>query len=223
MTTLDNNSALASLLEGRLVEWEKARSPQELKMLECYQDVMRIAREDDTKGTGAAKARKAQSLFIGSTRNKVRAARAKINDALFGNGLLPFDTEPTNEELSQYADAVEEILTEQFDRMGLKSLLKTGVNTLATYGTGFMFGPFVRKECLYETSADNSAGFTQLVEQKYEFDHPYFDLASTLDVYLTQKRVTLSPVWGCSGQRWSHRTLLPRGRVIRLTAISSKP
>lgn len=183
MTTLDNNSALASLLEGRLVDWEKARSPQELKMLECYQDVMRIAREDDTKGTGAAKARKAQSLFIGSTRNKVRAARAKINDALFGNGLLPFDTEPTNEELAPYADAVEEILTEQFDRMGLKSLLKTGVNTLATYGTGFVFGPFVRKECLYETTADNSAGFTQLVEQKYEFDHPYFDLANTLDVY----------------------------------------
>ena len=69
MTTLDNNSALASLLEGRLVEWEKARAPQELKMLECYQDVMRIAREDDTKGTGAAKARKAQSLFIGSTQS----------------------------------------------------------------------------------------------------------------------------------------------------------
>lgn len=183
MTTLDNNSALASLLEGRLVDWEKARSPQELKMLECYQDVMLIPRDEDTKGTGAAKAKKSSSLFIGSTRNKVRAARAKINDALFGNGLLPFDTEPTNEELAPYADAVEEILIEQFDRMGLKSLLKTGVNTLATYGTGFIFGPFVRKECLYETSADNSAGFTQLIEQKYEFDHPYFDLANTLDVY----------------------------------------
>lgn len=183
MTTLDNYSALASLLEGRLVDWEKARSPQELKMLECYQDVMRIPRDDDTKGTGAARAKKASGLFIGSTRNKVRSARAKINDALFGNGLLPFDTEPTNEELAPYADAVEEILTEQFDRMGLKSLLKTGVNTLATYGTGFIFGPFVRKECLYETSADNSAGFTQLVEQKYEFDAPYFDLANTLDVY----------------------------------------
>lgn len=183
MTTLDNNSALASLLEGRLVDWEQARKPQELKMLECYQDVMRIARDEDTKGTGAAKAKKSSSLFIGSTRNKVRSARAKINDALFGNGLMPFDTEPTNEELAEYSDAVEEILTEQFDRMGLKSLLKTGVNTLATYGTGFMFGPFVRKECLYETTADNSAGFTQLVEQKYEFDHPYFDLANTLDVY----------------------------------------
>lgn len=183
MTTLDNYSALASLLEGRLVDWEKARSPQELKMLECYQDVMRIPRDDDAKGTGAAKAKKAGGLFIGSTRNKVRSARAKINDALFGNGLLPFDTEPTNEELAEYSDAVEEILTEQFDRMGLKSLLKTGVNTLATYGTGFIFGPFVRKECLYETSADNSAGFTQLVEQKYEFDSPHYDLANTLDVY----------------------------------------
>jgi len=95
MTTLDNYSALASLLEGRLVDWEKARSPQELKMLECYQDVMRIPRDDDTKGAGAAKAKKAGGLFIGSTRNKVRSARAKINDALFGNGLLPFDTKQT--------------------------------------------------------------------------------------------------------------------------------
>ena len=200
MTTLDNNSALASLLEGRLVDWEKARSPQELKMLECYQDVMRIARDEDTKGTGAAKAKKASSLFIGSTRNKVRSARAKINDALFGNGVFPFDTEPTNESLAEYADAVEEILTEQFDRMGLKSLLKTGVNTLATYGTGFIFGPFVRKECLYETSADNSAGFTQLIEQKYEFDHPYFDLASTLDVYPDPEARDIE---SCLGVFWS--------------------
>jgi hypothetical protein len=180
---LQSTAALATLLEGRLMEWEKTRKPQELKMLECYQDVMRIPREEDTVGTGAARARKAKGLFIGSTRNKVRAARAKINDALFGAGKLPFDTEPTNEKLKDYADVVEKILTEQLERMKFKSLVKTGVNTLATYGTGFMFGPFVRKETLTETSVDTSSGFPQIVEQKYEFDFPYFELGNTLDVY----------------------------------------
>lgn len=181
--TLQSTSALANLLEARLMEWERARKPQELKLLECYQDVMRIPRDDDTKGSGAAKSKKAGGLFIGSTRNKVRAARAKINDALFGNGLMPFDTKPTNEQLKEYADTVEKILTEQFERMKLKKVLKGGVNTLAKYGTGFIFGPFVRKECLNEVAADNSNGFTELKESKYEFDFPYFELGNTLDVY----------------------------------------
>jgi hypothetical protein len=182
MNDAPQHNALAAMLHEWLTAWEQARKPQELKMLECYQDVMRIPRDNDTSGTGAARAKKAASLFIGSSRNKVRAARAKINDALFGAGKMPFDTSPTNERLAPFADAVEDILTEQFDRMGLKSLLKTGVNTLATYGTGFMFGPFVRKESITETSVDNGLGVPQLVETKYEFDFPYFELANTLDV-----------------------------------------
>lgn len=176
-------SGLAALLEARLQEWDAARKPQEQKLLECYDDTMRIARDDDTKGTGAARAKKAAGLFIGSTRNKVRAARAKINDALFGNGQMPFDTTPTNENLKQFSDVVEDIITEQLERMKFKDLLKTGVNTLATYGTGFIFGPFVRRESLVETYADNSAVGTQIKESKYEFDFPYFELGNTLDVY----------------------------------------
>jgi hypothetical protein len=181
--TTQSTQGLASLLEGRLMDWENARKPQELKMLECYQDVMRIPRADDTQGTGAARSRKAQGLFMGSTRNKVRAARAKINDALFGNGKMPFDTEPTNEQLAPFADVVEDIVTEQLEKMKFRDLLKAGTNTLATYGTGFIFGPFVRKETITETFADNSAGVTQIVEQKYEYDCPYFELGNTLDVY----------------------------------------
>ena len=181
--SIHSTSALGLLLETRLVEWEKARKTQEQKMLDCYQDVMRIPRDDDTKGSGAAKAGKTGGLFIGSTRNKVRAARAKINDALFGNGSLPFDTEPTDESLAPFADVVEDIVTEQLERMGIRHLLKTGVDTLATYGTGFIFGPFVRKECLIETAADNSAGVLAIKESKYEYDFPYFELSNTLDVY----------------------------------------
>jgi hypothetical protein len=181
--TLQQTSALAQLLEKRLVEWEKSRQPQERKMLECYQDVMRIPREDDTQGTGAARAKKTQGIFIGSSRNKVRAARAKINDALFGSGRMPFDTTPTNEQLAPFADAVEVIVTEQLERMKFKPMMKTGVNTLATYGTGFIFGPFVRKEKIMETRVEQVGETGQLVETEYEFDSPYFELANTLDVY----------------------------------------
>lgn len=181
--TPQSTEALALLLEGRLIDWERARSAQEQKMLECYQDVMRIPRDGDSKDSAIAKAKKSANIFIGSTRNKVRAARAKINDALFGNGKLPFDTEPTNEELAEFADVVEDIVTEQLERMDFRRTLKSGVNTLATYGTGFMFGPFVRKERLTETAADNSLGYTQIIEQVYEYDSPYFELGNTLDVY----------------------------------------
>ncbi len=164
------------------MEWDKARAPQKLKMLECYQDVMRIPRDDDTSGTGAARAKKAKPLFIGSTRNKVRAARAKINDALFGNGEMPFDTTPTDEKLKQYSDLMEEIITDQMERGKFKGLLKSGVNTLATYGTGFVFGPFVRKEALVETTVEMAGPSAVLQESKFEFDLPYFELANTLDV-----------------------------------------
>jgi len=179
MDSLEQQSALGRLLEDRLVEWEKARLPQERKMLECYQDVMRIPRDDDTKGTGAARSKKATGIFVGSTRNKVRASRAKINDALFGAGKLPFDTNPVNEEMAQFADAMEDILTDQLERGGFKQTLKAGVNTLGTYGTGFLFGPFVRKEVLAETNMVDG----QLSESEYAFDCPYFDLGNTLDVY----------------------------------------
>lgn len=181
--SLQATQGLASLLEGRLMEWERARKPQELKMLDCYQDVMRIPRDNDTKGTGTAKSIKAAGLFIGSTRNKVRAARSKINDALFGNGKLPFDTNPTLEKLAPFADAMEDILTEQLTRGKFKDMLRAGVNTLATYGTGFMFGPFVRKETLKETNVDTSSGFSVLQETEYDYDFPYFELGNTLDVY----------------------------------------
>lgn len=175
------NDPLGPLLSARLEHWESAVEPQKAKMLECYQDVMRISRDDDTKGTGAAKTKQEKALFVGSTRNKVRATRAKIVDALFGNGKMPFDTSPVNDELQEFSDCMETILTQQMERMDLRSLLKDGVDTLATYGTGFICGPFVREEKHVETKADSSAGYTQIVEEEYPYDAPYYMLANTLD------------------------------------------
>jgi len=174
------NSGLANLLNARLQQWDDARKTQELKMLDCYQDKLRIPRQEDTAGSGAARARKTQGLFLGSTRNKIRAARAKITDALFGNGQLPFDTSPSNEELAPFADVTEDLVTDILERMCFRDLLNDGVDTLATYGTGFIFGPFVRREVLRETVIDSSAG---LKEDKYEFDLPYYELGNTLDCY----------------------------------------
>jgi hypothetical protein len=190
-------SPLATLLESRLMDWRRAREPQEQKLLDCYYDVMRIVRDDDTKGTGHAKAKKAKGLFMGSTRNKVRSARAKINDALFGNGKLPFDTNPVNEQLAPFADVVEDILTEQLERGKFKEKLSAGTNTLATYGTGFMFGPFVRRETLTDTYAENAGGSIVIKENRYEFDFPYFELGATLDVYPDPEAHDIKDAMGC--------------------------
>lgn len=174
------NSGLANLLSTRLQNWDDARKTQELKLLDCYQDKLRIPRAEDTAGSGAARARKTQGLFLGSTRNKIRAARAKITDALFGNGQLPFDTSPSNEELAPFADVTEDVVTDILERIGFRDMLNDGVDTLATYGTGFIFGPFVRRETLHETVADSKAGIR---EDKYSFDMPYYSLGNTLDCY----------------------------------------
>jgi len=174
------NSGLANLLSTRLQLWDDARKTQELKLLDCYQDKLRVPRAEDTAGSGAARARKTQGLFLGSTRNKIRAARAKITDALFGNGQLPFDTMPSNESLAPFADVTEDVVSDILERIGFRDMMKDGVDTLATYGTGFIFGPFVRQETLHETVADKVAGIKQT---SYEFDLPYYMLGNTLDCY----------------------------------------
>src|SRR5690348_5855503 len=88
---------LSSTLHGQMTDWIERRKPQEEEMLRAYRDNMRIATDDDTKDIGTSKAQKSK-IFIGSTRSKVRSARAKIKDSLFGAGQMPFDTEPSNEE-----------------------------------------------------------------------------------------------------------------------------
>lgn len=184
MDSISNRAdGLASVLESRLQSWQKARDAQEQKLRDCYADEMRIARDGDTDGTGQAKTKKTKGVFVGVTRNKVRSAKAKLNDALFGNNRLPFDTEPTRPELREFSDTMEAIIEEQLLRGGFKRLIKDSVHQLCTYGTGFIFGPFVRAETLTETDVDMSQGFPQLIEQKYEFDLPYFEMASPLDVF----------------------------------------
>ena len=88
-----------------LKEWVESRRPQEEKFKQNYMDRMRIARPGDTLGTGTPTSRKARPLFMGQTRSKIRTARARIKDTLFGQGRLPFDTSPKTEKLRAWADA----------------------------------------------------------------------------------------------------------------------
>lgn len=173
-----SNDALSIELQSQFERWQKARKPQELRFLDFYQDVMRISRDDDTKDTGAAKAQKSK-VFIGSTRGKVRSAKAKIKDALFAASKYPFDTSPTNEQLKDYADAMESILKLQLDEMDFRGMLGMGVDSICQTGTGFIFGPFVETK---EHKAVSS-GVSGLKETKHEYKSPRYEHARTIDVY----------------------------------------
>lgn len=181
--TTVGSDTLSVELQARFQKWLDARKPQEQKFLDAYSDAMRIPRDDDVKDTGAPKAVKSK-LFVGSTRGKIRSARAKIKDSLFGSGKMPFDTTPSKEDLKAYADVVEEILTFQLKDMGFKRMLGGGVNALCTYGTSTIFGPFEHTKT--HTTADlvpSAGGAMVLGEKKHEYRCPYFEHAPTMDVY----------------------------------------
>lgn len=171
-------TGLSSTLQGQFTDWLERRKPQEEKMLRAYQDNMRISRDDDTKETGISKAQKSK-IFVGSTRGKVRTARAKLKDALFSNGSFPFDTKPSNEKLKPFADTMEAILEYQLEDGHAKQVLGTGINAISVYGTGFIFGPFV-KEKSRTTVEPTPMG---LQEQTFSYACPYYEHARTMDVY----------------------------------------
>lgn len=172
-------------LQSRFQRWRDARKPQEDEMLRNYEDAMRISRDDDTKGTGVAKAQKAKPLFVGSTRGKIRSARAKIKDSLFGSGKLPFDTEPTNEQLKRYSDAVEEILAFQLKDMRFKPMLGGATNALCTYGTSVIYGPFQRNKqhTTVGLAPDPQTGMMRMKETIFDYLCPYFEHGPTMDTY----------------------------------------
>jgi len=166
---------------GLYSRWESARKPHEQALLDCYADYMRIARDDDTRGSGAAKSRKARGVFVGSTRNKIRSAVAKIFDALFGNGeKLPFDTTPEKEEFAHFAEAMEKVLRWLLIRGGFTKALRKTIQSMAIYGTGFLCGPFVRMRRANNTTL-GEGGTLQNVPLEYA--EPYYEHVRTLDVY----------------------------------------
>ena len=174
---------LSVTLQSRFETWLQAREPQELVFRDAYADAMRIPRDDDTRGTGAAKAQKSK-LFVGSTRGKIRSARAKIKDSLFGSGRMPFDTSPTNEQLKGYADTMEGILEFQLKDMGFRGMMGGAVNALCTYGTGVVFGPFEReKEHVTVGLTADPSGVQVLGEERFAYRAPYFEHGPTMDVY----------------------------------------
>jgi len=177
------DAGLSNQLSSQLENWQKSRDNQELTMRNCYADEMRIPRDDDTKGTGQARTKKTKGVFVGVTRNKIRAAKAKLCDSLLGTGKMPFDVEPNKEELEKYATCMEKIVTEQLLLGNFTRDLRGGVHRLCTYGTSFAFGCFVRKEEKTSQSVDISQGFSRIVENKISFDLPYFEFVNPLDVY----------------------------------------
>lgn len=179
----DVGNRLALYLNKLLREFADARHDQELRYVENYQDYMRIVRDDDTKGSGAPRARKARKLFVGLTRSKIRTARSRIMDSLFGQAKMPFDISETDVSVRELADAFEDILTRQLTDMEYPQMMSRGVNGLCIYGTGYTSGPFTRKKTL--TRVRNAAGGNgyKLDEETFTYDEPYFLYDRVVDVY----------------------------------------
>jgi hypothetical protein len=187
-----------------LQNWIKARKPQEQRFIDCYNDYMRIPSDGDTSGTGTPRSRQAKNIFIGSTRNKVRAARAKILDSLFGANRMPFDTEPANENIKQFSDVMEDILNEQFEEMEYQSLIRDGVDEIAVNGTAFIFGPFVETKTkkLVRQAINKMTGRPELQQVEYQYPCPVFEIARTIGVYPDPAAITEQKGRGVYWDEW---------------------
>ena len=153
-------------MHSQFTDWLDRRKPQEEKLLRAYQDNMRISRDDDTRDIGVSRAQKSK-VFIGSTRSKIRSSRSKIKDVMFGNGQMPFDTKPSNEDLAKFADAMEAILNVQLREAKFQQTIDMGTDSLCTYGTGFIFGPFVHSKN-YTEIQDTEQGLSEPTTYSYD-------------------------------------------------------
>src|SRR5215217_9555778 len=180
-------TGLSATLQEQFTDWLERRKPQEDVMLRCYEDNMRISREDDTRGTGISKAQKSR-VFIGSSRSKIRSARAKIKDVMFGTGQMPFDTTPTSEDLKEFADTMEDILKWQLEEAKFRETTESLTDSICVYGTGFNFGPFVKKKTYTAVQPSATGGIEQIT---FDYDCPYFENAQTMDCYPDPEAETL--------------------------------
>jgi len=172
---------MGKYLRENLERWKKSKQEIDRKHANFYRDYQRIPRTDDTHGTGQARARKAQSIFVGSTRRKVRTARAKLKDNLLYAGReIPFDLKAKKTKLAPLAEAMETILRQQLKDGGFPSALSQGTNTLPVYGTGMIFGPLVRDKTHVETRMDETT--FEISEDTYKYPEPYFELGHTMDI-----------------------------------------
>lgn len=182
--TMAGQDSLSLHLEMLFDEWIQARRPQEQEWLEDYQDAMAIARDGDSRGTGVAKANKSSPLFIGATRSKIRTAKARIRDSLFSGGRLPFDTSPVKEEFRDHADTFELIIDHQLREDEYPMTLTAGITAEATYGTGWIMGPFVVEKSIDEIVMEEPApGYRVMGKKEYKYKCPHFEHARTMDVW----------------------------------------
>lgn len=183
-STMAGQDSLSLHLEMLFDEWIQARKPQEQEWLEDYQDAMAIARDGDSRGSGVSKANKSSPLFIGATRSKIRTAKARIRDSLFSGGRLPFDTSPVKEEFRDHADTFELIIEHQLREDEYPMTLTAGITAEATYGTGWIMGPFVVEKSIEEVVMQEPApGYRVMGKQEYKYKCPHFEHARTMDVW----------------------------------------
>src|SRR5258708_38362169 len=98
---------------------------------------------------------------------------------------MTFDASASNEDLKEFAAAMEKILPQQLTEADWKGTLSTGIDAISTYGTGFIFGPFVKKKTKTQVSlgANGADGAGGIRDASFDYDCPYFEHGRTMDTY----------------------------------------
>lgn len=160
-------------------EFYQEHKTRQQRFLEFYSDFMRIPRLDDTQGTGIARTGSAYDVFIGQTRQKVRAAHARQMDALFAGNSIPVTVE-ASQGFHDLADLCRRILVRQFKDSDLRRTVSSAAWNMDIYGTGFVVGPFSRMK---KVKKIRRGAMGQITREEVEEPCAYFDVARTVDVY----------------------------------------
>jgi hypothetical protein len=183
VTGQPGTDSLTQHLVKQVESWLETWKPQFELFYRNYEDREGLVRATDTKGVGIARTKKADRLYLRQTRNKIRGARAKVKDAHQSNGRYPYWCKPRHPILEKNVSCLVKILDWQLDEMEFWEILGDGTNSLATYGTGTLIGPFpVKKEHTLIVDAQMTPFGPLVSEKTVKFEMPVFYHQSILDV-----------------------------------------
>ena len=140
-----------------------------------------IAEDGDTHGVGIPKASKGKEIFIGSTRNKVRAGTAKTMDSQRVNGRYPYTIETDFQKIQPHTILVQKLLDRILDEMEAWNILDRVNYSAGTYGNGYLMGPFGKRRS-YEKAVDIDPVTFKPDIRKFSFVLPHLRYANNMDV-----------------------------------------
>ena len=174
------DSSLAQYLIPKLEKWKSQREPQFLLYEQNFKHRECIAEDGDTHGSGIPKATKGKEIFIGSTRNKVRAGTAKTMDSQRVNGRYPYTIDTDFPQLSRHAVLIQKLTDKLLDEDNTWSKMDRVNYSGGTYGTGFFLGPFGKRRDFEKAVAIDEN--MRPITKKFSFVLPHLRYGNNMDI-----------------------------------------